>query len=43
MTIWSIIKFFIFALVVILSLAALWLVASVPANFLHTRAVYQGF
>jgi hypothetical protein len=33
----------IYALVVIMSLVALWLVANVPANFLNARVVYQGF
>lgn len=33
----------IYAAVVILSLAALWLVLNVPANFLNARVVYQGF
>jgi hypothetical protein len=38
-----IIKHVIYALVVILSLAAVWLVLNAPANFLNARAVYQGF
>ncbi len=33
----------IYALIVILALAALWLEASVPANFMDAHAVYQGF
>lgn len=33
----------VYALVIILSLAALWLVLNVPANFLNAHAVYQGF
>ena len=33
----------IYAVVIVLALIALWLVANVPANFLNTRAVYQGF
>ena len=33
----------IFALIVLLSLAALWLVFNAPANFLNARVVYQGF
>lgn len=33
----------IYALVVVLSLAALWLVLNAPANFLNARVVYQGF
>jgi hypothetical protein len=33
----------IYALVVVLSLLALWLVANAPANFLNARVVYQGF
>jgi len=32
-----------YALLVLLSLAALWLMANTPANFLNTRVVYQGF
>lgn len=32
-----------YALIVALSLAALWLVFNVPANFLNARVVYQGF
>lgn len=43
MTLRSIIECFIYTLVIILSLVALWLVASVPANFLNTRVIYQGF
>ena len=31
------------ALIVVLSLVALWLVLNVPANFLNARVVYQGF
>lgn len=33
----------IYALVIVLSFVALWLVANVPANFLNARVVYQGF
>jgi hypothetical protein len=33
----------IYALVVVLSLAAVWLVLNAPANFLNARVVYQGF
>jgi hypothetical protein len=33
----------IYALVVALSLVALWLVFNAPANFLNARVVYQGF
>jgi hypothetical protein len=33
----------VFALVVALSLVALWLVFNAPANFLNARVVYQGF
>jgi hypothetical protein len=33
----------IYALLVVLSLAALWLVFSAPASFLDARVVYQGF
>jgi hypothetical protein len=32
-----------YALIVLLSLAALWLVFNAPANFFNTHAVYQGF
>jgi hypothetical protein len=34
---------FLYALVVVLSLAALWLVLNAPAGFLNVRSVYQGF
>jgi hypothetical protein len=34
---------FIYAVIVILSLMALWLVLNAPANFLNARVVYQGF
>jgi hypothetical protein len=34
---------FIYGLLVVLSLAALWLVFNAPANFLNARVVYQGF
>jgi hypothetical protein len=34
---------FIYALVVVLALVALWLVFNAPATFLNARAVYQGF
>jgi hypothetical protein len=34
---------FIVAMIVILSLAALWLVLNAPASFLNVHAVYQGF
>jgi len=34
---------FIYAVIVVLSLAALWLVLNAPANFLNARVVYQGF
>lgn len=33
----------VYALVIFLSLIALWLVFNVPANFLNARVVYQGF
>jgi hypothetical protein len=33
----------IYALIVVLSLAALWLVTNAPAAFLNARVVYQGF
>ncbi len=33
----------IYALVVVLSLAAIWLVLNAPASFLNVRVVYQGF
>ena len=32
-----------YGLIVLLSVAALWLVFNVPADFLNTRVVYQGF
>jgi hypothetical protein len=32
-----------YALVIALSLIALWLVANAPATFLNARVVYQGF
>jgi hypothetical protein len=38
-----IIKRAVYALVVVLSLVALWLVLNAPANFLNARVVYQGF
>jgi hypothetical protein len=31
------------ALIVVLSLVALWLALNAPANFLNARVVYQGF
>jgi hypothetical protein len=34
---------FIFAVIVILSLVALWLVLNVPSSILNVHAVYQGF
>jgi len=34
---------FVYAVMVVLSLAALWLVLNAPANFLNARVVYQGF
>ncbi len=39
----KIIKGLIYALVVVLSLVAVWLVLNAPANFLNARVVYQGF
>jgi hypothetical protein len=33
----------IYALIVVLSLVAVWLVLNAPANFLNARVVYQGF
>ena len=33
----------VYALIVVLSLAALWLVFNAPAGFLDARSVYQGF
>ncbi len=33
----------IYALVVALSVFAVWLVLNAPANFLNARVVYQGF
>jgi hypothetical protein len=38
-----IIKKAVYLLVVVLSLATLWLVFNAPANFLNVRSVYQGF
>jgi hypothetical protein len=38
-----IIERFIYALLVGLSLAAVWLVLNAPENFLNARSVYQGF
>ena len=38
-----IIEHAIYALGVVLSLVAVWLVLNAPANFLNARAVYQGF
>jgi hypothetical protein len=34
---------FVCAMIVVLSLIALWLVLNAPANFLNARVVYQGF
>ena len=34
---------FVYAVIVVLSLTALWLVLNAPANFLNARVVYQGF
>ncbi len=34
---------FIYALIIVLSLIALWLVFNAPASFLNARVVYQGF
>jgi len=39
----SFIERFIYALVVILALAALWLVLNSPSEMLNVHAVYQGF
>jgi hypothetical protein len=39
----AIIDRLIYALIIVLSLMALWFVFNVPANFLNTRVVYQGF
>lgn len=33
----------IYALVVVLSLVALWLIINAPSNLLNVRSVYQGF
>jgi hypothetical protein len=33
----------VYVLLVVLSLAALWLVLNAPASFLNARVVYQGF
>ena len=38
-----IIKRFIYALVIVLSLAALWLVLNAPADYVNAHQVYQGF
>jgi len=43
MKIQSLTERIIYFLVIILSLAALWLVFNAPANFLNARVVYQGF
>lgn len=32
-----------YTLIIVLSLAALWLVLNAPANFFNARVVYQGF
>jgi hypothetical protein len=37
------IKRLVYFFLVVLSLAALWLVFNAPANFLNARVVYQGF
>ncbi|HEX7571106.1 MAG TPA: hypothetical protein VF492_11430 [Verrucomicrobiae bacterium] len=37
------IEIIVHALVVALSLVALWLVLNAPASFLNARVVYQGF
>jgi hypothetical protein len=39
----QIIKPGVYALVIVLSLVALWLVFNAPASFLNARIVYQGF
>ncbi len=39
----KIIKGFIYTLVIVLSLVAVWLVLNAPVNFLNARVVYQGF
>jgi len=33
----------VYALVIALAIAALWLVFNAPANFMQARVVYQGF
>ncbi len=38
-----VVKILVYALVVILSLTALWLVLVSPASILNARVVYQGF
>jgi hypothetical protein len=38
-----IVERFIYALAVVLSLAAVWLVLNAPADFLNIHSVYQGF
>jgi hypothetical protein len=39
----TLVERFIFALVVVLSLVALWLLLNTPSDFLNSRVVYQGF
>jgi hypothetical protein len=39
----STIERLVYALVILLSLAALWLLANAPADFSTVHAVYQGF
>ncbi len=39
----KVIERLIYTLVVVLSLAAVWLVLNAPANLLNARVVYQGF
>jgi hypothetical protein len=34
---------FIYVLLIVISLAALWLVANAPVTFLDSQVVYQGF
>ena len=33
----------IYALIIVLSLTALWLLFNTPADFLNARVIYQGF
>jgi hypothetical protein len=39
----GIIELVIYALIIVLSLAALWLVTNAPSTLLNARVVYEGF